>query len=381
MLDLAENRANLLYDRVLIAHRRKTEIRKFRDPRRVAITDSVVLAPGQMREIDDFFVTNYGEKIPYTWHRHYTAFTGHFDVQYFPELLYIPEFEHFMNLWPYYNKAFSDKNVLPLLAGRAGVKMPEAFYYSARGAVRDGKDRPVSNLAEALKDIGEVFIKTTVDSSSGRGCFLARFQGGVDVLSGDGVQDVVKRIGTDFAIQERLRCHPSISALHPQSVNTFRVMTYRWGDEIIVAPSTMRLGSGGSYLDNVHSGGMCIAVDDDGRLHDTAYTEFNVRFQEHPDSHVIFKDYRIPDFPRVPEAARRLHELLPQLGVVHWDFTIDQAGDPVLLEANTWGTSIQLLQRPRGCGAFGDRTAEILRWMRKMKRLNPADRYRHAFGR
>ena len=75
MLDLAENRANLLYDRVLIAHRRKTEIRKFRDPRRVAITDSVVLAPGQMREIDDFFVTNYGEKIPYTWHRHYTAFT------------------------------------------------------------------------------------------------------------------------------------------------------------------------------------------------------------------------------------------------------------------------------------------------------------------
>lgn len=63
-------------------------------------------------------------KIPYTWHQYYTAFTGNFDPYYVPELLYIPEFERFMNIYPEYVKVFEDKNILPYVAKAAVIKMP-----------------------------------------------------------------------------------------------------------------------------------------------------------------------------------------------------------------------------------------------------------------
>lgn len=78
-------------DRVLVLHRRKVQIDKFQDTRRKAIWQSVKLTNIQKKEIDDFFLENYGEKVPYTWHRHYTAFRGTFDKAFFPELIYIPE--------------------------------------------------------------------------------------------------------------------------------------------------------------------------------------------------------------------------------------------------------------------------------------------------
>ena len=370
------------YDKVLIWHRRQTEINKFKDKRRVSITDSVQLSKEQKKEIDVFYKKNYGAKIPYTWHQHYTAFTGKFDVKYFPELLYIPEFEHFINLWPSYNTVFSDKNILPLLCNPAKVKYPNNLFSSVRGALRDGDGRSISHkqLMDGLNSIGEVFIKKTIDSSSGRGCFLANLVDGVDTKSGESLNDIISSLGSDFVVQERIKCHNTISSLYPNSVNTFRVMTYRWHDSIVVVPATMRIGRGGSYLDNIHSGGMCIAIDDDGKLHEAAYTEFGESYTKHPDSQVVFKDWVIEGFSEVLDSAKRLHETLPQVGCVHWDFTIDAIGNPLLIEANMSGTSIQLIQRPRGCGAFGDNTAEILQWMRVMKHTKIEKRNEIAFG-
>ena len=112
------------FDRADISRRRRIEIRKFQDPRRREIYESVQLSKGQEEQIDELYLANYGEKIPYTWHRHFTAFTGRFDPGYLPELLYIPEFEHYMNLDKSYTNAFSDKNLLPILAAGGGYFLP-----------------------------------------------------------------------------------------------------------------------------------------------------------------------------------------------------------------------------------------------------------------
>ena len=82
----------------LIWRRKHNEIKKYRDGRRIEIYNKVTLSDDQMKKIDSLYLNNYGKKISYAWHRHYTAFTGKFDENYFPELLYIPEFERFMNV-------------------------------------------------------------------------------------------------------------------------------------------------------------------------------------------------------------------------------------------------------------------------------------------
>ena len=109
MSDLIKGIRNIsitIFDKVIIRHRRNTEKKKFKDKRRVSIYSKVVLSNDQKKDIDDFYIANYGKKIKHIWHRYYTAYTGSFDVEYFPELLAIPELERFMNPYSEYVTAF-----------------------------------------------------------------------------------------------------------------------------------------------------------------------------------------------------------------------------------------------------------------------------------
>ena len=155
----------------------RQEIKKFKDPRRVAIYSSVQLSKEQKAQIDNLYVSNYGCKIPYTWHRHYTAFTGKFDVNYFPELLYIPEFEHFLNYNQPYAKVLSDKNLLAYLAQAAQIHTPKVLLSCAEGLYRDEQNRMTDKHAfeQRFNNLGEAFAKPSVDSSSGRGCFCLKY--------------------------------------------------------------------------------------------------------------------------------------------------------------------------------------------------------------
>ena len=362
-------------DAYRITRKRNGEIRKFQDKRREAIFNSVQLTPEQIKEIDDLYLDNYGEKIPYTWHRHYTAFTGRFDPNYFPELLFIPEFEQFMNPDKSFANTLSDKNFLPLLAKSADVVMPRWFFRSVNGCIQNADLRVIS-----MKNIGEIsgefFLKPTKGTDSGKGCQVLELERGEDKISGKTAREILFQKGGDWVLQERLRCHSSINKIYPDSVNTFRIMTYYWNGKIRHAPVIMRIGKGGNYLDNAHAGGIFIALDDDGRMHETAFTEFNERFTEHPDTHMVFQNYKIDLLPEVIEKAAACHAQIPQLGCIHWDFTLNEAGKPTLIEANIMEGSIWLFEMAHGKGLFGELTPEILRWMKEMKGMKKSDRLR-----
>lgn len=377
------------FDRIVHFMFSSVERNKFNDSRRKAIYSKVNLSKGQIQEIDDLYVSNYGKRIPYTWHKHYTAFTGHFDVNYFPELLFIPEFERFENLNAEYATAFQDKNLLPLIANNMSVlhksgrvNVPKIYLSCTAGMYRDSDNRMISKneAKEILDQLGECFFKPTVDSCSGQGCRVLNISNGTDSISSETVEDILVHGGDNFAIQERITCHESILKIYPDSVNTFRIMTYRWKNDIITCPVIMRIGQGGSNLDNAHAGGMFIALDNDGTMHDTAFTEFKDEFAIHPDTGLIYKDYKISLLPRVLKAAKEMHALIPQLGCINWDFTLDFNGIPVLIEANCFGAGVWLFEMAHGKGVFGDKTPEILRWLRLMKKTKASERKKFAFG-
>lgn len=376
---------NALYnigDSMLTAHRKRNEINKFRHPSRKAIYESVTLTNEQKKAIDTLYQNNLGRKIPYTWHRHFTAFTGNFDPSYFPEHLYIPEFEHYMNLNNEVGSAITDKNLLPLIASSVGIKMPKTILSSCAGLLRDETLHPISidEAQEILNKCGVVFAKPAVDSSSGEGCRLLNFANGMDQYSGMNLQEAFSDLGQDFVIQERITCSSSIRRLYDGSVNTFRVITYRWKDEICTMPVIMRIGQGGRAVDNAHAGGMFIAVNNDGVLGKTAFTEFKQEYTKHPNSNIIFDDYRIENFEKVMQSAVKMHCALPQVGVVNWDFTLNADEVPILIEANVnWG-SVWLIEMAHGKGAFGERTPEVLRWIGFMEKTAPSNRKQFAFG-
>ena len=362
-------------DEYIHQRKRKSEIRKFQDSRRIAIYSQISLSKEQEAQIDDVYVKNYGEKIPYTWHRHYTAFTGNFDPYYFPELLFIPEFERYMiEKRDYgYARVFNDKNILPLLANAANVVMPHAFFSCANGYVYDEQQQYIT--INKIKDIsGEYFVKPTVGSSSGTGCQIVNLTNGIDEKTGKNITDILNSKGDNWVIQNRVKCNKSISDIYPDGVNTFRIMTYLWNGIIHHAPIILRIGQGGSYLDNAHAGGMFIALEDDGTLHHKAFTEFRTVFTEHPDTHLKFEGYKIPLLPKVIQAAVRCHSLIPQLGCINWDFTLNEQGLPLLIEANMGAAGIWIFEMAHGKGPFGELTPEILQWLRVMNRTKKTER-------
>ncbi len=355
---ILKNTLKLYLEKYYHSRKLHAEIRKFKDPRRKAIYSKVKLSSDQEKKIDEIFVNYYGKKVSYIWHRHYTAFTGNFDPYYIPEILFIPEFESYMNYNRSYINVFADKNVISIIAAGVGVHIPETIISKANGILRDNEYQLINwKRAEEILSKKTCFVKPSIDSDSGRGCIL------LDSNKGDMIS-ALKGMGDNFIVQERIICSESIAKIYSNSVNTFRVMTYIWDGDVVCAPIIMRIGQGGSFLDNAHAGGMFIAINDDGTLHKKAFTEFRDEFFEHPDTHVAFEGYIVNNFDKIIASAKKMHSAIPQLGVINWDFTIDKNEEPILIEANTSGGSIWLFQMAWGCGVFGKNTPAILEWLR-----------------
>lgn len=372
-----------LQERSAIKKARRREIKKFQDPRRVEIFSKIILTDQQMTEIDKVYLENYGEKIPYTWHRHFTAYTGKFDPYYFPELLFIPEFERFMNPDKSYTKVLGDKTVLPLIASSnsVNISIPETYISSTNGLLRDKSNNIITiDQAISLLENKQAFLKPTVGTNSGMGCAIINIVNGKDTFTGEKAEKLLCRAGRNFIVQKCITCHASIRKIYAKSVNTFRIITYLWKGNVEHMPVIMRLGQGEAFLDNAHAGGMFIAVSDDGILHKEAFTEFHKSFTHHPNTGVKFEGFKIEHFPAVIDAAKKMHQAIPQVGCINWDFTIDETGVPVLIEGNMRGGSIWLIEIAHGCGAFGEHTPEILKWIRQCKSVSQLDRIQYAHG-
>lgn len=365
-----------------IKRAKHVEIEKYRDSRRIEIMKQRPLSKQEKIAIDEFYLENYGEKIPYVWHQYYTAVTGKFNVKYFPELLFVPEFERYMNPYSHYAETFSDKNILPYIAKAARVDVPKTVISCVFGQYRNCNSQMIT--LEETKNIlwgkKNLFAKPSIDSCSGEGCMTLDFTDNKEERTGKTIEEILVSLENSVVIQERIKCHESIAKIYSGSVNTFRIMTYRWKDKIKHVPVIMRIGKGGACVDNAHAGGIFIAVEDDGTLHEWAITEFNEKFTEHPDTHFVFEGYRIELVKDVIAAAHKMHEMIPQLGAINWDFTLDEAGNPVLIEANINGGSVWLFQMAHGCGAFGEDTAEVLQWLHKVKKMSREEREQHLFG-
>lgn len=277
---------------------------------------------------------------------------------------------------------FEDKNVIPYIAKVAKIKMPRTVISKTWGIIRNSYDEVIS-IADAekyLENAGELFCKPAVVACGGKGCFAVNFQGGQDLKTRRTVKDVLSELGKEFVIQELIKCHPSISDIYSKSVNTFRVITYRWKDSFWHMPVFMRIGQGGAVVDNGAAGGMFIGVKNDGTFTDKACMPYFTNIESHPDTGFVFKGHKIMHFSKVLASAIKMHQMIPEVGMVYWDFTINEKGEPILIECNIRNGTVYAIQMTHGVSPFLERTPEVLQWIRKMKNTPYEKRINYAFG-
>ena len=321
----------------------------------------------QQKEFDEYWKKNYGKKISNRWHKLYEACTGVHRVDYLPEILYSTIIEPKVNDYTYCS-VYSDKNLNNLFFENVveGVRTPKNFMFNNHGNFYDSNRHLISKVKalEILSNVGEAVIKPTVDSSSGSNVIIVNMKNGYDDRSGISAEEIIKKYKSNFTVQEKIKPSKELSTIYPLSINTFRVISYIVGDTIEIAPISLRIGGNGSEVDNIHAGGMSIAVSKDGNLSKLAYRlgygDSFEYFDKHPDTGIVFEGYRFSFVDRLISTANRLHEMTANIGVISWDFTVDDNENIVVIEANFRGQSVWFPQMLSGEPFYGENTEKML---------------------
>ena len=231
------------------------------------------------------------------------------------------------------------------------------------------------NLINELKKYDSIFIKPSANTTSGRNIIsFKKDENGILRDLQDNAElslDILKEYAhdhSDFIIQKSIKQHPYIAQFNPSSVNTFRIATYRSvkTNETEVVGIIMRIGKKGSYVDNVHAGGLYVGINLDGTLGKYACEHFGNKYNTFNDIDFANNDYKIPDFEKVINFAKKVgnsaihHRLLAQ------DIVLTEDGTPKLIEINLKAFSIlpyQFTLAP----TFRDYTDEIIEYCKERK--------------
>lgn len=339
------------------------QYRKIKQENRQQIIKSVKLTEEQSEKVNSLFTVEFGHEILLDWHRYYTAVSGKFDERYIPEDLY-RLIEYFGNNTEFAH-VFSNKIIQHrLLSCIDDIYLPDLLFYTQNGEIIDKGCNIISRqkAIEIIMGKEEVFAKPWTDSNSGIGCIKLSVDASNPKII-DEIEKTLQQCKDNYVFQSVLHNCTSIDRIYSKSVNTFRIMTYSHNGNIFHCPILLRIGRGGSFVDNSHAGGIFISVSDDGYLGEFAHTEFGESFSRHPDTNLIFKNYRIEGVESILNVIKRAHLAFLPLKILSWDVMVNDEGKVFVIEVNTFGQSPWLVQMANGTGMFGDNTGTVLRWL------------------
>lgn len=323
---------------------------------KMAKCELVPLSSAQERDIKAYWKRISGHDIPIYWHQYFYSRNGVFSEKYVPTCLYHSKIIYRLNCRQltkaYTDKCAYDEFFRDVWRPRTIVRNRNGYYYDDRKSI--SKETAIA----LCSDLKGAVIKPSMDGMWGSGvCVFSSEKG--RVTDNETTENLFERFGSNFIVQEKVRQHDDMARLNPTSLNTLRVLTFRQGDEVVVLYAVARIGRKDQIVDNETAGGINADIDlDSGRIIDCAYGSPSEKRIEFTDVGTELKGFLIPSFHEVINMAKDLHLRLPYFHLVGWDFGIDEAGRPVMIE---WNRTPDLSQTAHG-PAFGDLTEEIVRF-------------------
>jgi len=309
---------------------------------------------GSRREFQDVVVPywkQYGIRPQKFWYDIYCAGSDHYDPRFIPDSIWYRYIIRYFNDFQYAD-SLQNKGLLDRLF--PCVKQPETviknigkFYYNANNDLITREKAIELCLGEK-----ELVIKPTTITGGGRKVRVIKDE----TMTEDDFSSLFDEYKKEFIVQRFVKQHEELAQIHDKSLNTIRVMTFHFQDEIHVLSAQLRMGMGDARIDNVSAGGCSCPIKPDGFLFDKAVTRKSEWLDRHP-SGILFRDFKIPNYDRIVEKAKELHAIMPFFNIIGWDFAIDTEGDPVLIEYNVGCEQNQIGNK---APTFGDMTDLVL---------------------
>ena len=190
------------------------------------------------------------------------------------------------------------------------------------------------------------FICKPVHLYLGRGIYIVR------TADWDDPEDLLAKLlsNGEVVLEQLIDQSSEMSSLHPESLNTVRIITFRTDQGVVMLGAFLKAGRDRSVVDNAGSGGMFASVDiETGIVTGCAMDKNGREYLLHPNTKVCFPGFVIPEWEKALALCRELMEITPQTRYVGWDLAHTDTGW-VVVEGNHTGQfeAHQILTK-RGC--------------------------------
>lgn len=226
----------------------------------------------------------------------------------------------------------------------------------------------IEKAVQLCKQQKSVIVKPALIAAGGRGIEFWD--------EADGEEALVKLLekGGNFVVQGIVKQHPALATLHKNSVNTIRLVTCLFDDKMEVITALVRMGVGGTRVDNAFFDGLFCGLNDDGSLKKYAYNRYCTPFENHPQG-AVFATCKIPNYERCKELVKNLANRFVNVAkFISWDLAIGEDGEPLLIEMNLSYTGIDILQIANG-PLYGDKTNWVIAHALSDKRFRRYERW------
>lgn len=317
---------------------------------------NVKLSAAYKKEIKAYW-KQYGVNVSGLWHRFFLGCTGLEDVRFLGNDLWYSRVIFKLNRFDL-SLAYDDKNSYDIVF-RDRINMPKTLVRNMNGRLIDANYQPISfNEAKSvLQNTKKAIVKPAMGTSGGKGIIVLKNTGNEAY---DKLLDKV--IGKkDIIVQDFIQQHVEYSAYNPTSVNTVRVVSFLWNNEVRNLTTYFRVGNQDKDFVECHT--YIIKVHDNGSLgkvtNDHDFQRGREKCQEIEN---MYRGKVLPGIKEIHDIVKREHQHLSYFGVIGWDFTINEKGEPVLFEINLRWPALDHVQMLGG-PAFGELTDEVMRYV------------------
>ena len=148
---------------------------------------------------------------------------------------------------------------------------------------------------------------------------------GIKVIHTDGGSDAARILkeykGLKVLAEEILVQEGSIHDLHPESLNTLRIVTVRLSDsDVRVMNANIRMGIDKRIQDNFHQEGIAASVDVKTGIVNSAGCDMHLNHHlVHPVTKEKIIGYSIPQWNEAVEMVKKAAQVVPEVAYVGWD--------------------------------------------------------------
>lgn len=251
----------------------------------------------------------------------------------------------------FYFNVFLEKFGIPTPPVYCYIKDNKVLYVDAQFEI-DPQQDTIQQLKQLFSRDMDAFCKPS-SGQLGNGIFALKIKDSKVYVDGKPLSinkliDVL--LSANYLVQKRIYQHPKMNTLCASTINSIRLQTVMTKEgEVIPFGAGLRMGRQGSSVDNWAKGGVFVGIDmEKGKLMEMGFLkpQYGTSVKDHPDTHVVFKDFEIPYYKEAEQQAMELHKRLYRCHSVGWDIAITDEG-PMFIEGNgLW--EISLIQAAHG---------------------------------